>query len=320
MWSLPLRLRDTRVVSTSPSRREWSSCVHCKGAFNFFPRCSGKAEGRNFSGLLHETRLRRPQQSREGAGVYYQFLIPDAVNTILNTFSHQKTGGKPMLAWRERNLWDQVAWFHWNCVVGQSRKAVVEQQAGWVLNCAALSFERSPAVRSPAAEPLCYLEQSSHLIVGWPKYFPPCQAPCHYPCKLERCEKRQGKQAWNYSFHLAWKTNLPFVQPLLLVKEVQGEENTAARQPVTAEHLYQAGGLCVVWAADKTQELHKLPHSREQFAVSALPATNAPAWGLLSRYQEASDQSTNTLVHIPWTLAVYQPPITEPLPFNSGRC
>lgn len=49
-------------------------------------------------------RLRRPQQSQEGAGVYYQFLIPDTVNTILNTFSHQKTGGKPMLAWRERNL------------------------------------------------------------------------------------------------------------------------------------------------------------------------------------------------------------------------
>lgn len=50
--------------------------------------------------------------------------------------------------------------------MGQSRKAVVEQQAGWVLNCAALSFERSPAVRSPAAEPLRYLEQSPHLIVG----------------------------------------------------------------------------------------------------------------------------------------------------------
>lgn len=138
----------------------------------------------------------------------------------------------------------------------QFGSTVVAQQAGWVLNCVALSPEQSLAVRSPAAEPLRYLEQSPHLIVGWPKYFPPRWAPCQYPCKLESCEKCQGKQAWNYSFHLAWKTNLPSVKPILLVKEAQGEENTAVRQPLTAEHLYQAGGLCVVWAADKTQETH----------------------------------------------------------------
>lgn len=152
-----------------------------------------------------------------------------------------------------------MAWFHWNHVICQSGRAVVAQQAGWVLNCMVLSPEQSPAARSPAAEPLRNLEQSPHLIVGWPKYFPPCWAPCHYPCKPERCEGCQGKQAWNYSFNLAWKTNLPLVQPLFLAKEVQGEENTAARQPLAAEHLYQARGLCVVWAADKTQEVHKLP-------------------------------------------------------------
>lgn len=111
-------------------------------------------------------------------------------------------------------------------------------------------------MRIPAAEPLQYLEQSPHLIVGWPNCFPPWWAPCQYPCELESCEKCQGKQAWNCSFHLAWKTNLPSVQPILLVKEAQGEENTAVRQPLSAEQLYQAGGLCGVWAADKTQETH----------------------------------------------------------------
>lgn len=59
--------------------------------------------------------------------------------------------------------------------------------------------------------------------MGWPKYFLPCQAPCHYPCKLESCERCQGKYTWNYSFHLAWKTSLPLGLPLLLVKEVQGK-------------------------------------------------------------------------------------------------
>lgn len=100
----------------------------------------------------------------------------------------------------------------------QSGNTVVAQQANWGLNCVAMSPKQSLAVRIPAAEPLHYLEQSPHLIVGWPNYFPPWWAPCHYPCKLESCEKCQGKQAWNYSFHLAWKMNLPSVQPILLVK------------------------------------------------------------------------------------------------------
>lgn len=132
----------------------------------------------------------------------------------------------------------------------QSGNAVVAQQADWVLDCVSLSPEQNPAVGIPAVEPLHY------LIVGWPNYFPPWWAPCQYACKLESCEKCQGKQAWNYSFHVAWKTNLPSVEPILLVKEAQGEENTAVRQPLAAEHLYQAGGLCVVWAADKTQETY----------------------------------------------------------------
>lgn len=48
----------------------------------------------------------------------------------------------------------------------QSGKAVVAQQAGWVLNCVALSPEQSPAAKSPAAELLRYPEQSPLVIVG----------------------------------------------------------------------------------------------------------------------------------------------------------
>lgn len=47
----------------------------------------------------------------------------------------------------------------------QSGNTVVEQ-ADWGLNCVALSPEQTPAVRIPAVEPLHYLEQSPHLIVG----------------------------------------------------------------------------------------------------------------------------------------------------------
>lgn len=104
---------------------------------------------------------------------------------------------------------------------------------------------------------------------------------------MESCERCQGKYTSNYSFHLAWKTNLRSVLPLLLVKEAQGEEKPAVRQALEAEHLYPTGGLCVVRADDKTQKVNKLKQQQGNICVSALPAASIPVWGLLFGFQEA---------------------------------